>query len=93
MSTIPELLTEEAWSDDRVAFRRKCIEACMQENLDQKEMTADEVGQAIFDIAEECFLMGEAFQGHVFTDEEMDEVNRRAERKILHHIARNPKQK
>ncbi|MBX4215578.1 hypothetical protein KW797_01370 [Candidatus Parcubacteria bacterium] len=83
MTDLPSIITEEQWLPDRVKFRRKCIDACLVENLTPDIITDPKrIAAAIFSIAEECFIMGEAFGGKTFTDEEVREMNRRAVDKI-----------
>lgn len=78
---LPELLTVEQWSPECVAFRRKLIGACIHENL-HEGMNHQQLSKAIFDMAEECFIMGGVYGGNVYTDEEIEEMNKRAFDKI-----------
>lgn len=78
------LFTKEQWAEERRKFREKCIVACVQENFELQSNPTQKkpLGALIYDMCEECFLMGESFAGEVYTDEEMAAIVAREEKKL-----------
>ncbi len=72
-----ELLTDDQWHEEKRKFKENLVDV---EAGDRKPFS-----QVIYEMCEECFLMGEVFGGDVLTDEEVKHMNQRAEEKIINH--------